>query len=408
MVTYDKQLPSDPLKRAKALHQIIPLIDGHNDLLWKCREKTGYAFSKIDISQLQEEFQTDIPRLRKGEVGGQFWSAFVSPELKTNEFVHATMEQIDLIYSLILRYPETFQLALTAFQVEQTFQSGRIASLIGLEGGHSIGNSLSVLRMFYKLGVRYMTLTHNRDVAWASSATDGGDAKGLTRFGWEVIHEMNRLGMIVDLSHVSRKTMNDVMDITEAPVIFSHSSARALVSNPRNVPDDVLKRLSNNGGIIMVTFVPGFISKEGNKYYKKIKKKFKYLKDSNEYSEEEVKEEIKKWCKKNPGPKVKLSEVACHIDHIRDLIGVDYIGIGSDFDGTLFMPDGLEDVSKFPMLTAELIRRGYSDEDILKILGRNVLRVMREVEEVAQRLQEERGPSEALIEELDGLREQSA
>jgi membrane dipeptidase len=269
--------------------------------------------------------------------------------------------------------------------VEKTFKAGKIASLIGVEGGHSINNSLAVLRMFYKLGARYMTITHNKDIPWATSATDGGDKKGLKKFGEKVIKEMNRLGMMIDLSHVSLKTMNDVLNITKVPVIFSHSSARALVNNPRNVSDDVLKRLSTNGGIIMVTFVPGFISREGNKYYKKMKKELKYLEDSKNYSKEEVKKEVKKWCERNPGPEVTLKDVALHIDHIRDLIGIDYIGIGSDFDGTFFMPDGLEDVSKFPMLTAELIRRGYSDGDIKKILGGNILRIMRQVEDASQK-----------------------
>lgn len=408
MDTSDKRIPNDLLEHAKALHKIAPLIDGHNDLPWKIRKKVGSALSKIDISKNQVEFHTDIPRLKEGCVGGLFWSVFVSPDLKEQNFVHATLEQIDLVYNMIKRYPETFQLTLTADEVEQSFQSGKIASLIGLEGGHSIGNSLDALRMFFYLGARYMTLTHNKDVSWAASATDGGDEKGFTKFGEEVINEMNRLGMIVDLSHVSLKTMKDVLGVANAPVIFSHSASRELIDTPRNVPDDVLKQLPGNGGIIMVTFVPGFISKEGNKYYKKIKKELEYLKDSNEYSVEKEKDVIKKWCKKNPGPEVKLSEVANHIDHIRNLIGINFIGIGSDFDGTLFMPDGLEDVSKFPMLTAELINRGYSDDDILKILGKNILRVMREVEEVAKRMQKERGPSEATIEELDGLREQSA
>jgi membrane dipeptidase len=385
MDTNEKQLSSDILEHAKELHKSVPLIDGHNDLPGRYREKVKNNLSKIDINKPQKDFFTDIPRLREGLVGGQFFSAFVSPDTKKEELVQSTLEQIDLIYYIINRYPETFQLALSANQVEEAFKSGKIASLIGVEGGHSINNSLAVLRVFYKLGARYMTLTHNRDVSWAASATDGGDKKGLKKFGEKVIEEMNRLGMMVDLSHVSLKTMNDVLNITKVPVIFSHSSARSLVDNPRNVPDDVLKRLQINGGIIMVTFVPGFISNEGNKYYKKIKKELNYLEDSKKYSKAKVKEEVKKWCERNPGPEVRLRDVALHIDHIRNLIGVDYIGIGSDFDGTLFMPDRLEDVSKFPLLTAELIRRGYSDTDIKKILGGNILRVVRQVEEATQK-----------------------
>jgi len=381
----DKKLPSDILEHAKELHKSVPLIDAHNDLPGRYREKVKNNLSKIDINKPQKEFFTDIPRLREGLVGGQFFSAFVSPEIKKEELVQSTLEQIDLIYYIINRYPQTFQLAISANQVEEAFNAGKIASLIGVEGGHSINNSLAVLRMFYKLGARYMTITHNKDISWAASATDGGDKKGLKKFGEKVIKEMNRLGMMVDLSHVSLKTMNDVLNITKVPVIFSHSSARALVDNPRNVPDDVLMQLYINGGIIMVTFVPGFISNKGNKYYKKMKKELKYLEDSKKYPKEKVKKEVKKWCERNPGPEVTLKDVALHIDHIRNLIGIDYIGIGSDFDGTFFMPDGLEDVSKFPMLTAELIRIGYSDIDIKKILGGNILRVMRQVEEAAQK-----------------------
>ncbi|TEU01561.1 MAG: membrane dipeptidase [Candidatus Stahlbacteria bacterium] len=408
MATSDKRIPNDLLEHAKALHKIAPLIDGHNDLPWKIRKKVGSALSKIDISKNQVEFHTDIPRLKEGCVGGLFWSVFVSPDLKEQNFVHATLEQIDLVYNMIKRYPETFQLTLTADEVEQAFQSGKIASLIGLEGGHSIGNSLDALRMFFYLGARYMTLTHNKDVSWAASATDGGDEKGFTKFGEEVINEMNRLGMIVDLSHVSLKTMKDVLGVANAPVIFSHSASRELIDTPRNVPDDVLKQLPGNGGIIMTTFVPGFISEKGNKYYKKLNKEYKRLKSLQDSTEESMEEKIKKWIKENSAPRVNLADVADHIDHIRSIISIDHIGIGSDFDGTLSVPEGLEDVSKFPNLTVELLQRGYSDDDILKILGKNILRVMREVEEVAKRMQKERGPSEATIEELDGLREQSA
>ena len=393
--------PPEMINKAKDLHKRMPLIDGHNDLPWRYREKVDRALSKIDISQLQPELNTDIPRLRKGGVGGQFWSVYVSPDLKGQEFVRATMEQIDLVYNMISRYPGTFQLALTANQVEKAFQSGKIASLIAIEGGHSIGNSLAVLRMFYKLGMRYMTLTHNRSIPWADSATDVARADGLTRFGEEVVREMNRLGMIVDLSHVSPKTMHDALDVTEAPVIFSHSSSRALIDHVRNVPDDVLKRLSINGGVIMVAFVPKFISKAAHENLLKReaeRERLKSLSGSNDLS---VEEGVKRWVETNPEPSASLNDVADHIDYIRSVVGVNHIGIGSDFDGSAVFPKGLEDVSKFLMLTAELIRRGYSDEDILKIIGGNILRVMRQVESVAGHLQQKRGPSEALIEELD-------
>lgn len=393
--------PPKMINKAKDLHKRMPLIDGHNDLPWRYREKVDRALSKIDISQLQPELNTDIPRLRKGGVGGQFWSVYVSPDLKGQEFVRATMEQIDLIYNMISRYPGTFRLALTADQVEKVFQSGKIASLIAIEGGHSIGNSLAVLRMFYELGVRYMTLTHNRSITWADSATDVARANGLTRFGEEVVREMNRLGMIVDLSHVSPKTMHDALDVTEAPVIFSHSSSRVLIDHVRNVPDDVLKRLSINGGVIMVAFVPKFISKAAYENLLKREAERDRLKSLSGSSELSVEEGVKRWVETNPEPSASLNDIADHIDYIRSVVGVNHIGIGSDFDGSAAFPKGLEDVSKFPMLTAELIRRGYSDEDISKIIGGNILRVMRQVESVAQRLKKERGPSEAIIEELE-------
>jgi len=382
--------PPEMINKAKDLHKRMPLIDGHNDLPWRYREKVDRALSKIDVSQLQPELNTDIPRLRKGGVGGQFWSVYVSPDLKGQEFVRATMEQIDLIYNMISRYPGTFRLALTADQVEKVFQSGKIASLIAIEGGHSIGNSLAVLRMFYELGVRYMTLTHNRSITWADSATDVARANGLTRFGEEVVREMNRLGMIVDLSHVSPKTMHDALDVTEAPVIFSHSSSRVLIDHVRNVPDDVLKRLSINGGVIMVAFVPKFISKAAYENLLKREAERDRLKSLSGSSELSVEEGVKRWVETNPEPSASLNDIADHIDYIRSVVGVNHIGIGSDFDGSAAFPKGLEDVSKFPMLTAELIRRGYSDEDISKIIGGNILRVMRQVESVAQRLQQER------------------
>lgn len=401
MTACNGQLPSDRLKRAIALQKCAPLIDGHNDLPWQYRKKVKRALSKMDISQLKPELHTDIPRLREGGVGGQFWSVYVSLDLKEEEFVRATMEQIDLVYNMINRYPGTFQLALTADQVEQAFKAGKIASLIGIEGGHSINCSLGALRMFYKLGVRYMTLTHNKNIPWADSATDSTQSHGLTRFGEEVMREMNRLGMIVDLSHVSPETMHDALNVTEAPVIFSHSSARALIDHTRNVANDVLKRITMNGGVVMVTFVPKFISKAVYDHFLKREAESKRLKVLPGSTDLAIKEGLKQWDKANPEPPAHLNDVADHIDYSRSVAGIEHIGIGSDFEGTSTVPNGLEDVSKFPMLTAELIRRGYSDEDILKILGQNVLRVMRQVELVAKRLQQERGPSEALIGELD-------
>ena len=385
------------IEHAKALHQRVPLIDGHNDLPWQLRAKANRALSKVDISQPQPELHTDIPRLREGGVGGQFWSVYVSTSLKGEEYVQATLEQIDVVHNLIRRYPETFQLALTADEVEGAFHSGKAASLIGVEGGHCIGGSLAALRMFYRLGARYMTLTHNKSIPWADSCTDSPRANGLTQFGREVVREMNRLGMLVDLSHVSAETMHASLDTAQAPVVFSHSSARALTGHPRNVPDDVLKRLSQNDGVVMVTFVPGFVSQDVYKWELE-REGFKGLTNS---TVEPTAGAMKQWDEANPRPRATVTDVADHIDHIRGVVGVDHIGIGSDFDGVTSVPQGLEDVSKFPMLTAELIRREYSDEDILKILGGNVLRVMRQVEAAAQRLQGAHGPSEALL-EADG------
>ena len=388
--------------RAKALHERVPLIDGHNDLPWQYRQRVGRALSKIDISQAQPDLHTDILRLREGGLGGQFWSVYVSASLKTEELVRATMEQIDVVYNMIDRYPETFQLALTADQVEQAFQAGKVASLIGVEGGHSIDSSLAALRMFCRLGARYMTLTHSKSIPWADSATDDARAGGLTDFGREVVREMNRLGMLVDLSHVSPETMHHALDVAEAPVVFSHSSARALTDHPRNVPDDVLRRLTGSDGVVMVSFVPAFTSSAVYEHSRSRDAERERLEGLPGSTEQSVRDELDRWDGVNPAPRAKLTEVADHIDHLRSVAGIDHIGIGSDFDGISTVPEGLEDVSKYPMLTAELIRREYSDDDILKILGGNVLRVMRQVEMVSQSLQQSRGPSEALIEELDG------
>ena len=390
------------IERAKALHAQVPLIDGHNDLPWQYRNKANRALSKLDITQNQPELHTDIQRLRDGGLGGQFWSVFVSTDMKPDEYVRATMEQIDVVYNMLRLYPDTFQLALTADDVEEAFNAGKIASMIGIEGGHSIDSSLGALRMFYRLGVRYMTLTHSRNIPWADSCTDVVQSHGLSEFGKEVVREMNRLGMLVDLSHVSPDTMRDAFDSVDAPAIFSHSSARALTDHRRNVPDDVLRRVPENGGVVMVSFVPAFVSQEVNEHTQKRDAVRESLRSQPNSSDESVSEGLKQWDDANPEPRAALSDVADHIDHIREVAGIDHIGIGADFDGIQTVPLGLEDVSKYPMLTAELIRREYSDEDILKILGRNVLRVMRDVEGAAQRIQGQRGPSESLIDELDG------
>ena len=398
----EEPLPEDPVERAKTLHAKVPLIDGHNDLPWQIRRKANRDVWSIDLDQPQPDFHTDIPRLREGMLGAQFWSVYVPVSMQGKEATRATMEEIDIVYEMIERYPDTFQLATTADDVEAAFAAGRIGSMLGIEGGHSIDSSLGALRMFHQLGVRYMTLTHSRNIPWADSATDTMAVDGLTEFGKEVVREMNRLGMLVDLSHVSPATMGDALDVTEAPVIFSHSSSFAMCNHVRNVPDDVLVRLAENNGVIMVTFVPGYISEETRLHGVKRNEERERLASMPGSTDESVAEGIAAWNEANPTPPATLAQVADHIDHIRQVIGIDYIGIGGDYDGISSLPVGLEDVSTYPMLTAELVRRGYSDEDILKILGRNVLRVMSDAEAVAARLQQERHASGASIEVLDG------
>jgi len=392
----------DATARARALHRQVPLIDGHNDLPWQLRQLAGRNLEKMDIRQPQSRLQTDIPRLIEGGVGGVFWSVYVPAALKGDEAVAATLEEIDTVHRLARIHPDIFQLAVSSADVEHAFGSGRIASLIGLEGGHSINNSLAVLRMFYALGARYMTLTHGTNVAWADSATDEPAARGLTAFGKEVVREMNRLGMLIDLSHVSDDVMRQALDVAQAPVIFSHSGARALCDQPRNVPDDVLKRLIANGGIVMAPFVPSFVSNAVRLRNAARDQELNRLKDLRGSTPESIRDGLAAWDREHPPVHATVSDVADQVDYIRKVAGIDHIGIGSDFDGITEAPVGLEDVSKFPNLTAELIRRGYSDQDLARILGNNLLRVLSRAEAVARRLQKERRPSEARIEEMDG------
>jgi membrane dipeptidase len=386
------------LQRARALHKQAILLDGHNDYPWALREHDpARDLATLDISKPQPSIMTDIPRLRAGGVGAQFWSVYVPVELQGQGAVTATLEQIDIVHRMMRKWPETFELALGADDVERIFKSGKIASLIGMEGGHSIDNSLANLRMFYRLGARYMTLTHTSNTPWADSATDTPKFGGLSPFGEDVVKEMNWLGMLVDLSHVSPDTMDDAIRVSQAPVIFSHSDARALNDHPRNVPDNILQQLPKNGGVIMVTFVPAFLSPKVNAWSKLQTAEQDRLKVLHPNDAAAVKAGVDAWTAANPAPRATIADVADHIDHIRKVAGIDHIGIGSDFDGITLVVEGLDDVSKFPFLTAELLRRGYSDADIKKILGQNILRVKREVEKVSKKLQAERGPSTAVF-----------
>ena len=399
MTTLNSQQSTDQalLDTARALHKQSPLIDGHNDFPWALREKAQRDLSKLDISQPQPSVMTDIARLRAGGVGGQFWSVYVPADLAGQAAVTATLEEIDTVYSMLRKYPDTFELAMTADDVERIFRKGKIGSLIGMEGGYSIDNSLATLRMFNRLGAKYMTLTHSKNVPWADSATDEPKLGGLSPFGEEVVREMNWLGMLVDLSHVSPETMDDAIRVSQAPVIFSHSSARAVNDVPRNVPDAVLRQLPKNGGVAMITFVPGFLSPKVTAWTKLAGAEQARLAQQFPNEAAAVKSGVEAWTKANPAPRATIADAADHVDHIKQVAGIDHIGLGGDFDGIESVVVGLEDVSKYPGLTAELLRRGYKDDEIRKIIGGNILRVMREAEKVSKRLQSERGPSTVLF-----------
>lgn len=383
LVVFSQQ-SSDPLQeRARRLLRETPIIDGHNDYPWEVRQRAQGDLSKLDIRVAQPDIMTDLPRLKAGGVGGQFWSVYVpSPAPGTDAAASVTqaLEQIDIVHRMVARYPDQLTLALTADDIERAHKQGKIASLIGMEGGHSINSSLAVLRMMYRLGARYMTLTHSLNTPWADSATDDPQLDGLSPFGEQVVQEMNRLGMLVDLSHVSPATMSDALKISTAPVIFSHSSARALTDVPRNVPDEILRELPRNGGIIMVTFVPGFVSPDVAEWNKRETAERTRLSGTIGADQDAINKALDGWRQANPAPRASLIQVADHIDHIRKIAGSDHIGLGSDFDGITSVPVGLEDVSTFPMLIAELLRRGYTDDEVRKIASRNILRVMRGAE----------------------------
>ncbi|HSL82330.1 MAG TPA: dipeptidase [Thermoanaerobaculia bacterium] len=399
--------PSQELvERARAILSEVPLIDGHNDAPWQYRERAGNRVSEIDLaadtSLLEPPMHTDIPRLRTGGVGAQFWSVYVPVSMAGPGAPAAVLEQIDVVYRMARRYPETFEMAYTADDVRRIFAEGRIASLIGVEGGHGIHDSLAVLRQLYRAGARYMTLTHSANTRWADACTDAPEHGGLTPFGVEVVKEMNRLGMLVDLSHVSAEAMHDALDASEAPVVFSHSSARAVTGHPRNVPDDVLRRLPETGGVVMVTFVQPFVSDESWRHWAERAAERARLEALHPGDPEAVEEALERWNEEHPAPRATYLDVADHVDHVREVAGIDHVGIGSDFDGIGQGPLGLEGVGDFPVLFAELLRRGWSEEDLKKLAGENALRVLDRAEEVAARLQRERPPSEASIEELDG------
>ena len=378
----------DPLlERAKRLLREVPIIDGHNDYPMAVREKVNGDLDKLDMRQKQPSIMTDIGRLTAGGVGGQFWSVYVPVELKGADAVSATLDQIDLVYGMVRKYPSTLALALTADDVEKIEKQHKIASLIGVEGGHCINSSLGVLRMFYRLGARYMTLTHSSNTPWADSATDTAQHNGLTPFGEDVVREMNRLGMLVDISHVSPATMNAAIRVSQAPVIFSHSSAGALVDHVRDVPDSVLAQLPKNGGIIMIAFVPGFVSQEVTDYNRRESDQQNKVTDALKNDAGAIAKAMDDWHRTNPAPHASLIQVADHIDHVKAVAGIDHIGLGSDFDGITSVVVGLEDVSTYPQLIRELLRRGYSDDDIKKIAGLNILRVLRQAEAVARGMQ---------------------
>jgi membrane dipeptidase len=379
-----------------------PLIDGHNDLPWAIRESTA-APRDVDAYDLRKRTpgHTDLERLRQGMLGAQFWSVYIPGEIKDSGYARVQLEQIDIARRVVAKYPDRLAWALSSGEIRSVFKGGKIGSLLGLEGGHAIENSLGALRDYYALGARYMTLTHNITLDWADAANDVARHGGLTPFGEEVVREMNRLGMLVDLSHVSPATMSDALNVTQAPVIFSHSSARALVDVPRNVPDSILRRLPANGGIVMVTFVPGFISPEVAEYGVRLGRATEEERARFPSDTAAQRRELDGWRAANPMPRATLAQVADHIEHIREVAGAEHVGIGGDFDGISETIVGLEDVSKYPDLFAELARRGWSDADLRRLAGENALRVMARAEAVAKRLQKERPASVKTIGEMD-------
>jgi membrane dipeptidase len=401
--TMSAQATEKDFERARKVLASSPLIDGHNDLAWAIREnkKAPMDVAAYDLRQ-HTAGMTDLARLKQGMVGAQFWSIYIPGEAKDYGYARMQLEQFDIAHRFIAMYPDQLQLALSAQDIRDAFKHHKIASLLGMEGGHAIENSLGALRSYYALGARYMTLTHNVTLDWADAALDSARHQGLTPFGDEVIREMNRLGMMVDLAHVSPGVMSDALNVTEAPVIFSHSDSRALVDVPRNIPDSILMRLPKNGGVAMVTFVPSFASQANLDHYNLRTQAEREIRKRLAGDTAAIRKETDAWTAANPAPVVTISQVIDHIEHMRKVAGIDHIGIGSDFDGIEDTVQGLDDVSKYPVLFAELAHRGWSDDDMRKLAGQNILRVFEQVEQVAARLQKERQPSTKTIEQLDG------
>jgi membrane dipeptidase len=374
---------ADRLAAARDLLRRFPVIDGHNDLPWQIRERFASDPTQVNLAERVPAAQTDLPRLAAGGVGGQFWSVYVPASLPGDAAVTAVLEQIDIVHRMIRSYPDRLELATSAGDVERIFANGKIASLLGAEGGHAISSSLGVLRALRALGVRYMTLTHNANVGWADSATDEPAAGGLTDFGREVVREMQRIGMLIDLSHVSAATMHDALDVAEAPVIFSHSCARALCDHPRNVPDEVLRRLAANGGVCMVTFVPFFVSPECARWQSgllaEVARRGLDPRDTADWAVV-----TPEWQAAHPLPEATVAQVADHLERVRSVAGVEHVGIGGDFDGGGGGAEGLEDVSGYPVLFAELLDRGWTEKDCAALASGNILRVLRNAEAAAE------------------------
>lgn len=385
---------SDPAQdRVRQILRRTPLIDGHNDLPWALREDFGNDPHGVDLTtnlDASTTLHTDIPRLRAGGMGAQFWSVYVPATLTPTEAARETFEQIDTVHRIVDAHPDVFQLATTADDIVRIHRAGRIASLMGMEGGYSIDDSLGLLRQFYDAGARYMTLTHSKTTTWADSATDAPKWGGLSPFGETVVREMNRLGMMVDLSHVSEETMLDAMRVSDAPVIFSHSSARGVTGHARNVPDSVLRLLPEDGGIVMITFVPGFISEDVRTWNSARAAEDARLKALNPGAPAVVTAGLAAWEAANPQPKATIADIVAHIQHVRNVAGIDHVGLGGDFDGIETTPEGVNGVDAYPAVLAALMAAGWTEADIRKIAGENMLRVMRAVEAVAASKKNER------------------